>query len=240
MALIAAAIGPFAIQYLVSGPALFSVFTYHSGRGIQIESLYASLMTLAAVFGLEISVNHSHGAYELDGALAPLLKMCSTVALVGFLLAAGLWALAQKSRFTRDDAYRLAAFVPAAAIILANVLSPQYFVWALPLLILVGAEILPESKMPMWIFSAAVMAVAALTTWVFPYHYLQTAGNSLGLLPLGNAADSTPGAVASALVCVRNAIYLTAIVAIGVRLVRLKQRLAAALPPDHRPLTGVH
>ncbi len=143
-ALIAAAIGPFAIQYIVSGPALFSVFTYHSGRGIQIESLYASLMTLAAVFGLEISVNHAHGAYELDGALAPLLKMCSTVALVGFLLAAGLWALAQKSRFTRDDAYRLAAFVPAAAIILANVLSPQYFIWALPLLILVGAEILPE------------------------------------------------------------------------------------------------
>ena len=166
--------------------------------------------------------------------------MCSTIALVGFLLAAGLWAIMQKSRFARDDAYRLAAFVPAAAIILANVLSPQYFIWALPLLILVGAEILPESKTPQWIFSAAVIAIAALTTWVFPYHYFQTAGNSLGLLPLANAADSTPGAMASAVVCVRNAIYLATVVALGLRLVRLKQRLAAALPPDHRPLTGVH
>ena len=157
ISLFSAAALPFAIQYAVSGPGVFSIFSYHGQRGIQIESLYASLMMLASLVGSKIGIAHSHGAYELEGILAPAMKLLSTTALFGFLLAAGLWSLFQKSRFTREISYRLACFVPAAAVILANVLSPQYFIWALPLLILVAIEVLPEANSHHWVFGAALL-----------------------------------------------------------------------------------
>ena len=111
--------------------------------------------------------------------------------------------------------------------ILASVLSPQYFIWALPLLILVGAEMLPETKWPPWVFGAALAATAALTTWVFPYHYIQTPESPIGLLPSGNAADAVPGAIASAVLCLRNVIYLATIIYLGVRLLRSDNHLPA-------------
>jgi hypothetical protein len=163
----------------------------------------------------------------LEGMLAPAMKLLSTIALFGFLLAAGLWSLFQKSRFTREISYPLACFVPAAAVTLANVLSPQYFIWALPLLILVAIEVLPEANLHRWVFGAVLLATAALTTWIFPYHYFQTPESPIGLLPLGNAADAVPGAIASAVVCLRNAIYLAAVIYLGVRLLRSDNHLPA-------------
>jgi hypothetical protein len=227
VSLFSAAALPFAIQYAVSGMGVFSIFSYHGQRGIQIESLFASLLTVAALFGPKISIVHSHGAYELSGPLAPAMKLLSPLALLGFLIVTGLWALIQKSRFTRDAGYRLTCFVPAAAVILASVLSPQYFIWALPLLILVAVEMLPDMKWPRWIFGAALAATAALTTWVFPYHYIQTPESPIGLLPLGNAADAVPGAIASAVLCLRNTIYLATIVYLGARLLRSDNHLPA-------------
>ena len=218
---------PFAIQYAVSGPDVFSIFNYHGQRGIQIESLYASLMMLASLIGAKIGIAHAHGAYELEGMLAPAMKSLSTIALFGLLLAAGLWSVFQKSRFTREIGYRLACFVPTAAVILANVLSPQYFIWALPLLILVAIEVLPEANLHRWVFGAALLATAALTTWIFPYHYFQTPESPIGLLPLGNATDALPGAIASAIVCLRNAIYLATVIYLGVRLLRSNNHLPA-------------
>jgi hypothetical protein len=227
VSLFSAAAMPFAIQYAVSGPGVFSIFSYHGQRGIQVESLYASLMMLASLVGSKIGIAHAHGAYELDGSLAPAMKLLSTIALLGFLLAAGLWSVFLKSRFTREISYRLACFVPATAVILANVLSPQYFIWALPLLILVAIEVIPEDNLHRWFFGAALLATAALTTWIFPYHYFQTPESPIGLLPLGNAADTVPGAIASAIICLRNAIYLATIIYLGVRLQRSDNHLPA-------------
>jgi hypothetical protein len=214
-ALASTAVLPFAIQYAVSGPAVLSIFSYHGQRGIQIESLYATLMMIAAPLGAPVFISHSHGAYELDGFLAPAMRILSMVALSGFLIGAGIWAVVQKSQFTRQTAYRVACFVPAAAMILANVLSPQYFIWALPLLILVGAEVLPATQLRRWIFPATVILVAGLTTWIFPYHYFQQPTTPSGLVALGMAEGATPGAAASAILGLRNAIYLAILCWLG-------------------------
>ncbi len=68
LCLATAACLPFFIQYLVSGPAVFSVFSHHAERGIQIESIYASAILLASLLGTPITVASTHGAYEVSCA----------------------------------------------------------------------------------------------------------------------------------------------------------------------------
>ena len=53
------------------------------------------------------------------------------------------------------------------AVIFSNVLSPQYFVWAFPLLLLSAVEIFPAGRVLPWILGALLVAVAATTTWFF-------------------------------------------------------------------------
>ena len=69
VSLFSAAALPFAIQSAVSGPGVFSIFSYHGQRGIQIESLFASLLTVAALFGPKISIVHSHGDLRAERAI---------------------------------------------------------------------------------------------------------------------------------------------------------------------------
>jgi hypothetical protein len=219
LALGATAVFPFAVQYAISGPDVLALFKYHGERGIQIESLFATLMMVGSTLGTSTATIVTHGAFELTGPLAPPMKTASTVALIAFLAVMGLWALVRRSHFTREAAYRMACFVIPASAILSNVLSPQYFVWALPLLLLVGSEILPEGNLRRWVLAILLIVVAGLTTWVFPYHYFSSPDNTLGLV---RWLDFAPGPVASAVVGARNLIYLGVIIWLGAASIRFE------------------
>jgi hypothetical protein len=215
---------PFLIQYAVSGSGVFALFQYHAEREIQIESLYATLMLAAGIFGAPVSVSQSHGSYNLIGTWGPAMKTMSVVLLLGFLAGLGLWALRRGRQFRRQDAYRTACYAIAAAVILSNVLSPQYFLWAIPLLLLLAVEILPAGKALPWILAATLVAVAALSTWIFPYHYycapISRFGlpNSHALIPLDPKAPLAPSPAAYIVLGVRNFVYLGAILWMGVLL----------------------
>ena len=212
------AVLPFAVQYAVSGPGVFGLIQYHGERGIQIESLFATLMMVGSALGTPAMSTFSHAAYELTGSLAQPMKAASTAALAALLAVMGLWALVRRSRFNREAGYRTACFVIPASAILSNVLSPQYFVWALPLLLLVGSEILPEGNLRRWIMAILLIVIAGLTTWVFPYHYFASA-NGLGLLHA--PFDRSPlSPVVSTVVGARNLIYLGVIIWLGAVSVR--------------------
>ncbi len=192
------AAGPFVIQYAISGPGVFTLFRYHSERGIQLESVYASLMLLGSVCSIPARIAFDHGAFELVGSLAQPMKTASTVLLLGLLSGLGLRALLLGSRFTREEAYRTALFLIPAAAVLSPVLSPQYFVWMIPLWILLAMEILPERMTARWLAAGLLVAIAGLTTWVFPYHYFYNAESPSGLVPWPFVENSAASALASA------------------------------------------
>ena len=91
----------------------------------------------------------------------------------------------------------------AGSVILAKVLSPQYFIWALPVALLLAAEVLPDNRQTWLLWAAGLMAVARLTGWIFPHNY----GELLH-------ADLVPWVVLT----IRNLLYLGLVSRLGCRL----------------------
>jgi hypothetical protein len=209
--LLLAACGPFLIQFLISGPGILYVFSYHAGRGIQFESLYSTAMMVGQLFGTPAQVAFLHGSYELTGDLAPLLKGCAIALQLTLFSTLGFLALRRGQAFDRRAAYRFGLVALTAAVVFSNVLSPQYFVWALPVALLLSIEALPQDsqhkivgdcpnfpvpgeengtvpfsetilKPPL--LAAIIVCVAVATTWLFPYHYFNIDSNACGLIPM--------------------------------------------------------
>jgi hypothetical protein len=67
----------------------------------------------------------------------------------------------------RVGRHRLCTLGLAVFVVLSKVLSPQYFVWMLPLLAVAGTEAL-ESDRAHWWWCAGLVGVAALTTLDLP------------------------------------------------------------------------
>jgi hypothetical protein len=143
-----------------AGTAAFDFLRYQGERGIQLESSYASLMLLAnqlAPFGL---VHHaSHSAHDVVGpgvqtasALAKLLQPLSVLAIS--------W-LAHRRRLPLLPA---CAAVLATALLTANVFSPQFLIWLLPLAAVGLARTVPAGPL-------ALVAMTALTAAIFPALY---------------------------------------------------------------------
>jgi hypothetical protein len=160
----------FAVLAIFFAPALLlgggfaGSFVYHADRGLQAESLTASvLMQLGQVSG----VLFEYGAFEAQGRGVELASELS-LPVTGVLLLATAFFMYRAHR--RGTAGQSAFPRYAAALILAfmlgsKVLSPQYVVWLLPLLPLSAGGALGL------VLSALFLATCYLTTQVFPVHY---------------------------------------------------------------------
>jgi hypothetical protein len=144
-----------------AGGAVFSFLKYQGERGLQIESSYASvLMVVNGVFPLGIEHQMTHHAHDVAGALpaaiAPWTRPLQVAAVVGVSV------LAHRRRVPLTQAF---AAVVAIALATANVFSPQFLIWLLPLAAaaLGGSRDAPSA--------ALLVAVAALTSLVFPTLY---------------------------------------------------------------------
>ncbi len=225
---------PFFLQFLASGPAVLSVFTHHAERGIQIESLYASVILMASLFSTSISIVNTHGAFEVFCGWSPAMKTLSVILLPAFLIVTGLWALLRWSHYRREDAYCTTCFVIAAVVIFSNVFSPQYLIWAVPMMLLVALERLPRRERAAWVFFGALMLLIALTTWLFPFNYFRSSapiptGSPYGLVPDGTTFTS-PSPVACVVLALRNMTYVGIVAWLGVMLVGRSDRQPADLP----------
>jgi hypothetical protein len=111
--------------------------------------------------------------------------------------------------------------VIGAAVIFSKVLSPQYFLWSIPLLMLVAIELLPEHPAWRWTLLATLVFVVTLTTWIFPYHYQRTFDNPSALVSINLAADSSPPPLATwGILAARNFLYLAIVAWLGSRALR--------------------
>jgi hypothetical protein len=107
------------------------------------------------------------------------------------------------------------------------VFSPQYLIWAIPLLLLASVELL-RTRNGWWLASAAVLAIAALTSWLFPHHYFNFRAVPFGLEPIPVPRERI--ALSFVIVGLRNAIYLSLIVALTMRLWR-QEPITSGPPP---------
>ena len=157
---VAAIVLPFAI---VSPGGVWDAFCVQAGRPLQIESLGAGLLLAAHhVFGLDLTMESSHGSQNLDGGAAGTLAVLSTLVQVTAVVAVWVWYArgpADPDRLVRACAAAVCAFVA-----FGKVLSPQFLLWLIPLVPLVRGR--------RGLLASAVLAVALVTTQLwFPYRY---------------------------------------------------------------------
>jgi hypothetical protein len=144
---------------------LLESFAYQANRGLQVESLAASVLIS---FRSVDSVAFEYGAFEVRGGGAGLATSLSPLLTITLLIITG---LGMYREYSRSGGLGAASFPRyAAALILAfmlgsKVLSPQYIIWLLPL---VPLSAWGEAGA---IVCAVFLTVCLLTTQVFPTHY---------------------------------------------------------------------
>ncbi len=161
---------PFIVQALSSGAATLSFLTYHAERGIEIESTYGTVLMALSLVGLPIETEVSYGSANLVTPLSAGFAAASPFLLLGMLvlLAFTLYRCGDRDREAGTQAGMLAVLL---LLVCSKVLSTQYFVFALPLLLLLTVQLRPAWS---WFLIPAQVVVAIATTLVFPYLWFPT------------------------------------------------------------------
>ncbi len=133
------------------------------GRPLQIESLGAgALLVLHHDAGVSLAWSSSAGSQNLTGAAAGTLAVLLAVAQVAAV--ALVWVVHARGPMSDERLVRHAAAAVVAFVAFSKVLSPQFLVWLLLLVPLVGGA---GSRIALWLLAAA----CALTALWFPARY---------------------------------------------------------------------
>lgn len=165
-----------AVVLVFSGTdGLTSPLDYQSDRGLQIESVFATPVMVAAAFAAAEDDRWHIGyaaskSFEITGPGAGIMTTVATVATVAMVLIAVGWAV---TRLVRDDWSPMQALtfsMALVALIIATnkVFSPQYITWLAPL---VAVALLVSRRRIVVILALEVLVTAVLTTAVYPVYY---------------------------------------------------------------------
>jgi uncharacterized membrane protein len=158
LAVVAAAFVPFA---LIAPHGLWASLSGQATRPLQIESLAAALFT---TFG-HPRVITTHGSQNIAGHGA----VATAFALLQIAVLLGLWIAFARGPATRERFLRYAAACVCAFIAFGKVLSPQFLLWLIPLVPLVGGRRGAGAV-------ALLTAALVLTQVWFPERYFDYAG----------------------------------------------------------------
>lgn len=213
---VAGVVGPFLLHYPTAGWSTLDFLRFHGERGIQIESLYASLLMAFSAFGHEISVQMGHGSANLVSSVSSVLATGSTIAVLCSLLMLAVWSVINSSRLDRSAGSRLAMLAILLTLLFSKVFSAQYLIFAVPLILILSAELL--SMRAGVVVSVLLVLQTLLTTLVVPYcwfnvHPVTGIDNPFGLVP-----GLHP--VTCAILIVRNMLFAIVVIWLGFRLSR--------------------
>jgi uncharacterized membrane protein len=165
------------VPFLALAPhGLAESFRAQAGRALQVESLGGSLLTVADRLGwYSATVVHRTGhaiSYDLAGSLPRVVAVASSVA-QGLAVFAVAWLYLRG----RDEPQRLAAACAAAVagfLAFTRFFSPQYLVWVLPFVALLG----PVA----WLLTGTALVLAQV--WFFHYRDVFALGGYVWLVAL--------------------------------------------------------
>ena len=132
------------MPYLFIAPrGIWYVFQYHIERPLQIESVLGTPMLLGQALGADwVQVGHSHGSHQLVAAGADIAADLSGVLTFGALVIVYVVLLGRRAQLrAAPEQLPLAVLALLLALMtFGKVLSPQYFIWILPVLALVAVR----------------------------------------------------------------------------------------------------
>jgi hypothetical protein len=113
---------------LAWGDEFTSAISYHTERGLQIESVAATPLEIAGLNDVDRAAQYGSGSFNFTGPGSDLARALSIGALV-FMYGLVLWAGWRSS----VSQMRLATALLAVIVVLSPVLSPQFLFWLLPI-----------------------------------------------------------------------------------------------------------
>lgn len=157
---------------------LLSPLTWQKDRGLQIESIFATVPVLQRAFGVHYPVYISqYQAFEIFGAWRGWLTMASFATALGgvaILALAGWWLLSPGSR-DLGAASMLMLFITGIMIVTNKTFSPQYVIWLggpLAAMLTLPRRDTSLTRGPGAIrFLTGTLVVAALTQLIYPIGY---------------------------------------------------------------------
>jgi uncharacterized membrane protein len=126
------------IPFIVMAPHDFTSFiTYHSNRGVQLESTAASLFLLAKILGLaDLNVMYSYGSFDIvsSGAdmISPAIMPLMIIAIIAVYCAQYITTGSSEEENDKSVAFYSLAVI-AVFIVFNKVFSAQYMIWLVPL-----------------------------------------------------------------------------------------------------------
>ncbi|MHB0867528.1 MAG: hypothetical protein ACYC6B_03120 [Thermoleophilia bacterium] len=160
-----------AIPFLLVAPAgLAGAFLYHVERPLQLESSWATPLLLMRAFGgLDVNIMNSYGSHNVFSAGAGFMATISApvtmaVLAVAYYVFFRTTAVGMTQREWQMQLTRFVMLTIAIFIVGGKVLSPQYFIWLLPLVPLIGGR---DRRLVLGLFTA----VLVVTQWEFPARY---------------------------------------------------------------------
>ena len=158
------------LPFLIISPAsLFNLYNYHAERGIQIESMYSSVMlVLDKLNFISIHPTFAFGSWNVAGSVENFLAGISTILLVLALLAlyAGIYRRLRVEKAQVTDIGSWSFMTVLVVLITSKILSPQYLIWLIPLLPLVSGRF----RYAVWVI---FVVMGGLTYYIFPHAYLK-------------------------------------------------------------------
>lgn len=152
-----------------AGPKFWFFLSYHASRGIQLESFYSTILLVARWFGYPVSTEFSYGSWNVVSQVSPVLAKMSFFVmgtLMSLVLVHSL-AVAQNGSPTDGDIPRQALLMVMAFIIGGKVLSPQYLLWLIPLLVIALRED-SRYRRKVWVAFALLTLISFL---IYPVNY---------------------------------------------------------------------
>ena len=164
LAIFAAAVVVIVLPFAILSPGgVVHSLTTQLGRPLQIESLGAAILLGAHQLGLyDPTVGSSHGSQNLSGFLPDVLAGVETG--LQLLALVAVWILFARGRLDVERLFVASAAAVVAFIAFGKVLSPQFLIWLLPLVPLVGGS---AGAAACWVFAGALVT----TQLWFPHRY---------------------------------------------------------------------
>jgi len=165
---------------IVSGNKFWFFLKYHGERGIQLESIYSTILLIARLFGYPISTEFSYGSWNVVSTASPFLAKVSflvMLVILGAVLVHSIEIIKRKN-WEIEDLPRLSVLMIMGFIIGGKVLSPQYLLWVIPLIVIA----LPEKSRHRKKIWGSFIFLTLLSFVIYPVFYKSLI--DLHLLPL--------------------------------------------------------
>lgn len=149
---------------------VFYVLSYHGDRVMQLETTWSGIgVLLAFAAGHTPHIGFDHMSVVNFDIPAVATKVAKVLILASVLVV--LW----RSRSMRVQAKygQLMMLLLCLSLVFSPVLSPQYFVWVVPLLLFAVAERIFSRDLcwPALLIGLSAVLLSIQTQWIFPYHY---------------------------------------------------------------------